>query len=198
MPDSTLAVERWLSIPHWAGWYEASDFGQVRSVDRYVTSCNGRICHYRSRILNPIARDSANGYVAVRLSRFGANIKYYVHSLILETFVGPRPAGMQSCHGPAGPADNHLANLRWDTPSANMFDKQRDGTDHMRNRVACQPLGHLLRAPNLVASELRKGHRGCLACSRTRANRQHAALYGHPFDFRAVAAAHYEKIMQAA
>jgi hypothetical protein len=46
---------------------------------------------------------------------------------VLEAFVGPRPAGMQACHGPAGKTQNSLSNLRWDTPEANYQDRARDG-----------------------------------------------------------------------
>ena len=36
--------------------------------------------------------------------------------------VGPLPPGMHTCHGPGGQQDNRVANLRYDTPRANMLD----------------------------------------------------------------------------
>lgn len=47
-----------------------------------------------------------------------------VHLYVLETFVGPRPEGMQACHGDGDPANNRLSNLRWDTCSNNNLDKR--------------------------------------------------------------------------
>jgi hypothetical protein len=52
----------------------------------------------------------------------------YVHNLILAAFVGPRPKGMQACHNDGDTTNNRLGNLRWDTPKANM----RDRDDHGR------------------------------------------------------------------
>ena len=51
-----------------------------------------------------------------------------VHVLILETFVGPRPHGMEACHEDGQPQNNWLGNLRWDTHQANMHDAIRHGT----------------------------------------------------------------------
>jgi hypothetical protein len=52
----------------------------------------------------------------------------YVHFLVLTTFVGPRPKGMEACHGNGDCFDNHLSNLRWDTPVNNHADKRKHGT----------------------------------------------------------------------
>ena len=54
--------------------------------------------------------------------------KYRVHRLILETFVGPCPPGMEACHGNGIRTDNRLENLRWDTRKANCADAVRHGT----------------------------------------------------------------------
>jgi hypothetical protein len=51
-----------------------------------------------------------------------------VHLLVLETFAGRRPLGMQACHNDGNSHNNALQNLRWDTPSANHLDKIRHGT----------------------------------------------------------------------
>lgn len=51
-----------------------------------------------------------------------------VSRLILETFVGPCPEGMECCHNNGNPEDNRLENLRWDTRSNNHLDKIKHGT----------------------------------------------------------------------
>jgi hypothetical protein len=43
----------------------------------------------------------------------------YVHDLVLLAFVGPKPEGLEVCHGNDVKADNRLQNLRYDTRSAN-------------------------------------------------------------------------------
>jgi hypothetical protein len=48
--------------------------------------------------------------------------------LLLEAFVGPCPEGMQACHSDGDKANNAISNLRWDTPEANMADRELHGT----------------------------------------------------------------------
>jgi hypothetical protein len=59
----------------------------------------------------------------------------YVHHLVLRAFVGPCPPGMECCHDNGNPADNRLANLRWDTRRANRNDMRRHGTHVAGERV---------------------------------------------------------------
>ena len=56
----------------------------------------------------------------------GKERRVAVHRLVLLAFVGPCPEGMECCHGPGGPADNRLTNLRWDTRGANRLDAYDD------------------------------------------------------------------------
>jgi hypothetical protein len=51
-----------------------------------------------------------------------------VSSLVLETFVGPRPKGMVVRHGVRGPLDDSLDNVSWGTQKENIADEIRDGT----------------------------------------------------------------------
>lgn len=76
------------------------------------------------------------GRRSVVLCRGGKHLNRYVHRLVLETFVGPRPLGMECCHYNGDPSDNRLENLRWDTKSANAKDAVRHGTFGLRG-VRC-------------------------------------------------------------
>lgn len=63
----------------------------------------------------------------VNLDVGGKTIVRSVHQLILETFVGPKPDGMEGCHYPdSDKSNNRLDNLRWDTHGENAKDKYRD------------------------------------------------------------------------
>ena len=48
--------------------------------------------------------------------------------MVLETFVGPCPDGLECCHNNDLFCDNRLENLRWDTHRANIADRTRHGT----------------------------------------------------------------------
>lgn len=120
-----------------------------------------------------------------------------IHSLVLEAFVGPRPDGMEGCHNDGDPANNHLANLRWDTRAANNQDTLRHGRHEKKRRTHC-PRRHPLAEPNLVVRRYReRGHRICLACARATWQRRNLRLKGVEINFEAVADAYYAEIMRA-
>jgi hypothetical protein len=121
-------VEMWGAIPGFDG-YEASTFGRVRSWLRTVRRTQSRRkskAPAEARILSP---GSSHGYPMVVLMKDGKKFYRLVHQLVLETFVGPCPPGMEGCHFPdRSPANCRLHNLRWDTKSENMEDQRAHGT----------------------------------------------------------------------
>lgn len=76
------------------------------------------------RRLNPTPYNEP-GHLKVALER-GKQI--LVHRLVLLTFVGPCPNGMEACHFPdSNPANNRLENLRWGTHKENFEDYRKHG-----------------------------------------------------------------------
>ena len=72
---------------------------------------------------------NSQGYLRVTLTnKNGSQSTKNVHTLVLTTFIGPRPKDMQACHNNGDKTDNRLENLRWDTPSANNLDKRLHDT----------------------------------------------------------------------
>lgn len=69
-----------------------------------------------------------------------------VHTLILTTFIGPCPPGLECCHDDGNPANNALTNLRWDTPKANAEDRKRHGR---------QPVGAAVNGAKLTEDQVR-------------------------------------------
>lgn len=131
--------------------------------DRYQVSDQGRVwSHSAGRVLKLV--EAANGYAVVTLNAAPGRQVVYVHRLVLEAFLGPCPARMETCHGPGGRLDNRLTNLRWDTKSANSHDAVRDGAHPMARKNRCKR-GHLLDGPNL---RVRQNSRQCLACHNAR------------------------------
>ena len=68
------------------------------------------------------------GYPTVNLSDGVGKRRWYVHRLVLEAFVGPRPEGMACRHLDGDRANNRVENLAWGTYSENERDKLRHGT----------------------------------------------------------------------
>lgn len=110
-----METERWLPVLGYENKYEVSDLGRVRSA---------RL----GRLLKPLP--CVGGYAQVCLYSSGRDTgKFHlIHKLVLEAFVGPRPAGMQACHFPdQSGTNNRLSNLRWDTPKANAAERRSPG-----------------------------------------------------------------------
>jgi hypothetical protein len=117
MTDSDVRTETWKPIPG-AGYYEASDQGRVRSVDRTI---DGR--HYDSVTLKP--REDGDGYLVVNYTD-DARVRHHGVSVARLVLLAHDPEGyapgLEACHGPAGRKDNRRVNLRWDTDEANRIE----------------------------------------------------------------------------
>ncbi|MCV7100052.1 NUMOD4 motif-containing HNH endonuclease [Mycobacterium palustre] len=125
---TTVILERWLSIPGWEGFYEVSDLGRVRSVDRVIVHPISGPSALKGRILKQSPTSDGGHLVVTLVDSIGGRRRVAkVHHLVLEAFVGPRPHGMESCHRNDIGTDNSLTNLRWDTRSSNVRDQIRNG-----------------------------------------------------------------------
>jgi hypothetical protein len=188
-----MTMEEWRDVVGYEGLYQVSSLGKVRSLSHFTIDTLGRKRFYPGKILQ--SQDPGDGHAVVNLCQQGRQKTWYVHVLSLTAFVGPCPPNKEGCHNNGDGFDNDITNLRWDTHSANMRDALTHGTNVQHNRLAC-PREHLLKLPNLIKSTWEKeGRRGCLACSRARANEQTAKRLGWPFNFKDAADRHYRKIM---
>jgi hypothetical protein len=123
-----IEPERWLPVEGWPG-YDVSDWGRVRSWLATGYARRGGAFRYTDTPKLIAGQINKLGYDTVALRRVdGSSRRMTVHSLVLEAFVCPRPPGMDGCHTNGVRHDNRLANLRWDTRSANVMDAVRHGT----------------------------------------------------------------------
>ena len=133
--------EVWRPVVGWEGLYEVSSLGQVKSLARRYWTEGGRAphwCNLKERILKP--GTNVHGYLHVVLSREGKQHSYTVHRLVADAFLGTRPAGMDTCHGPLGKLVNTPNNLSYGTRQENMRDCFRDGTHQRGERGSAAKL----------------------------------------------------------
>ena len=104
-------------------------WGVFPEDDRYQVSSLGRVRGPRGDLRTPACK--ARGYEYVTIS----NRQRAVHHLVLLTFVGPCPDGLEACHADDDRRNNRLSNLRWDTHQANIDDKVRNG--NARGKKPC-------------------------------------------------------------
>jgi hypothetical protein len=126
----TDQLEMWKPICGYEGFYEVSNLGRVRRMGGLVVrTIKGTTFEQRQpeKILSP-SHTARQRYPLVSLSKNGTVEKTYVHTLVAEHFIGPRPEGMQICHGPKGSSDASVLNLRYDSPKGNASDRDVQGT----------------------------------------------------------------------
>lgn len=157
-------AEEWRDIPGYEGLYQASTAGRIRSLDR--DSEQG----FRRGVVLSMRPHPNGGHLQVGLSKQGRNTTFKVHRLVLATFVGPCPEGMEGCHNNGDVNDNSLENLRWDTRLANIHDSIRHGTHNSLGITHCKR-GHEFSPENTRFTQV--GARACRICDRMRSMRNY-------------------------
>ena len=104
-------IERWKPVPDYEDLYHVSDRGRVRRI----AGGNGA---RRGHILRP--QRNRGGYLQVHLSRYCCRKMRTVHTLVMEAFRGPCPAGMEVNHKYGIKDDNRLTELEYLTRGENL------------------------------------------------------------------------------
>lgn len=121
MENETLefANEIWKDVVRYEGIYSVSNKGRIRA-ENYGRHSNGG-----QRIL----KDYRNhrGYRCIDLTG-GPKIKYLVHLLVAEAFIGPKPTPSHQCNHINGiKDDNRVENLEYLTQAAHIAHTQNSG-----------------------------------------------------------------------
>lgn len=105
----------WKDIEGFEGFYQVSNDGKVRSLDRYVKGRNGKKRRIKGKILKPIYNKHKCGYVQVVASLCKDSKPYYllVNRLVAKAFI-PNPNNLTDVnHKDENPLNNHVRNLEW-------------------------------------------------------------------------------------
>lgn len=116
-------MEIWKPIEGFDGYYEVSNYGNVRSICRTVIHQKGSqtvLCDLPER--NMKNHENSSGYMRVHLSKDGKKQWVFVHRLVAEHFVeNSNPDEFDTVnHLDCNPKNNHYKNLEWTTQSGNM------------------------------------------------------------------------------
>lgn len=90
----------------------------VEGFPRYQISNMGRVRGVKTFMLTP---DSVKGYKRVKLVDRRKTRRAFVHTLVLENFVGPFPDNTECNHIDGDPANNRVENLEFATKSENQI-----------------------------------------------------------------------------
>jgi hypothetical protein len=120
---------------------------QIPFAPNYTADENGNIYKPNGKLAGTSPNKKEKGYMRVCL-----NCKqYYVHRVILETFVGPCPEGCETRHLNGNNRDNRLQNLCWGTKKENEADKLNHGTHQSitkpNRRLTDEQVEYILSSP---------------------------------------------------
>lgn len=102
--------EVYKDIIGYEGYYQVSNLGNVKSVDRIVTN-NGKRIPRKGKVLSKGL--SKYGYLTVVLSKNGVHKNYRVNRLVAEAFI-PNPQQLPFVnHKNEEKTDNRVENLEW-------------------------------------------------------------------------------------
>lgn len=104
--------EIWKDIPNYQGLYQVSNYGNIRSLDRYSSDhfCKGRV-------LKPYG--NGKGYLLVKLCKNGHIKAFQVHRIVANAFLPNRNKKLQVNHLNENKKDNEVTNLEWCTAKQN-------------------------------------------------------------------------------
>ena len=117
-------MELWTAIPGYDGFYEVSNYGNIRSLTRAVPYGRHKNMVYKGRDLKQFISGS---YLSVKLARAGVLKTMYTHELVLLAFEGARPKFNERCeirHLDGNKLNNTLDNLKYGTISENVADRK--------------------------------------------------------------------------
>lgn len=105
--------EIWVDIKGCEGLYQVSNFGNVKSLSRYVRTSD-KLGGRRKKKETLLSLDVCkNGYLRVSINKGGSRKHFLVHRLVAEAFI-PNPQNLpQVNHKDENKANNRVDNLEW-------------------------------------------------------------------------------------
>ena len=106
-------IEVYKDIKGFEGEYQISNFGNVKSLDRYVFNTNKSKRLVKSRVLKP--NKKSNGYLSIKIKQKHS----YIHRLVLITFKVLKNGCDYVNHIDGDKENNNIKNLEWCTAKEN-------------------------------------------------------------------------------
>ena len=127
--------EIWKAVLGYENYYEVSNYGNVRSVTKIITSLYRCSFLRKSKLLKPATNHK--GYLEIALSIKGKLKTHTIHSLVAKAFI-PNPENKPTVNHKDGiKENNYVDNLEWATKS----EQSIHAYEHNLNRIKCYSKG---------------------------------------------------------
>ena len=110
-------TEIWKDINGYNGIYQCSNFGNIRSLDRYITGKDGKKQFRKGQMIKPIL--NKNGYLQFALNKDSKRKMVYVHIIVAETFLKNPDCKKVVNHKDGNKQNNNANNLEYTSYSEN-------------------------------------------------------------------------------
>jgi hypothetical protein len=108
--------EEWEDISDYEEYYQASNHGRVRSLDRYIIR-NGSQALIKGKVLK-LQKDE-HGYIRTTICKNNKRKCLLVHRLVLTVFDRPPKDNEEGNHKDGNKENNYKSNLEWCTHKQN-------------------------------------------------------------------------------
>lgn len=106
-----MVEEIWKPIDGLDGYYEISNKGRVRSLDRILRGCYGSTQLKKGQIMKPVKMK--NGYLSQGFYFNGKHRQYYIHRLVAKAFIPNLDNQTEINHKDENKENNCVENLEW-------------------------------------------------------------------------------------
>lgn len=109
----------WKTCDTLQGFYEVSNDGFIRRIkDIKYRPVTGKFL---------VPQVFRCGHLNVKITIGGICVRHYVHAIVAEAFIGPRPAKLVINHKDGNPANNKVDNLEYVTQKENVHHARKMG-----------------------------------------------------------------------
>ena len=131
-------MEQWKDIDGYEGIYQCSSYGNIRTLDRFVTRSTGAIQLYKGQPIKARA-NKQNGYLQFALNKNGNRKMVYVHIIVAQTFIKHDDECNIVNHIDGNKTNNRIENLEWCNDSENLLHSyqclNRESSKHGAKKV---------------------------------------------------------------
>ena len=138
-------MEVWKPVKGFEGFYEISNTGRVKSLER-ISRRNNKPYKKKEKILTPIPMGN---YLGIQLAINKKHKKRYIHRLVADAFVEPKSDIVN--HKDGNKHNNNANNLEWVTNSENISHAYDNKLNNNYGENS-----HYCKYPDAIVSEMRR------------------------------------------